>query len=58
MVHRYCAKKLSLYDYTSVKGCMVIRPYGYAIWENIQRILDGMFKETWTRKCKYANVHP
>ena len=39
-------KKAELAEYTSVKGCMVIRPYGYAIWENIQRILDGMFKET------------
>ncbi len=39
-------KKAELVAYTSVKGCMVIRPYGYAIWENIQRILDGMFKET------------
>ena len=39
-------KKAELIEYTSVKGCMVIRPYAYAIWENIQRILDGMFKET------------
>lgn len=39
-------KKAELIEYTSVKGCMVIRPYGYAIWENIQSILDGMFKET------------
>ncbi len=39
-------KKAELIAYTSIKGCMVIRPYGYAIWENIQRILDGMFKET------------
>ncbi len=39
-------KKAELIEYTSVKGCMVIRPYGYAIWENIQRILDGMFKAT------------
>ena len=38
--------KSELIDYTSVKGCMVIRPYGYAIWENIQHILDGMFKAT------------
>ncbi len=38
--------KSELIDYTTVKGCMVIRPYGYAIWENIQKILDGMFKET------------
>ncbi|MGN0464168.1 MAG: proline--tRNA ligase [Acutalibacteraceae bacterium] len=39
-------KKAELADYTSVKGCMAIRPYGYAIWENIQKILDGMFKAT------------
>lgn len=39
-------KKAELVEYTSVKGCMVIRPYGYAIWENIQSILDKMFKET------------
>jgi len=39
-------KKAELIEYTSVKGCMVIRPYGYAIWENIQSILDKMFKET------------
>ncbi|MBR5472365.1 MAG: proline--tRNA ligase [Clostridia bacterium] len=37
--------KAELIDYASVKGCMIIRPYGYAIWENIQRIMDGMFKE-------------
>lgn len=35
-----------LADYSPVKGCMVIKPYGYSIWENIQKILDGMFKET------------
>lgn len=39
-------KKAELCEYTSVKGCMVIRPYGYAIWENLQHILDGMFKAT------------
>ena len=39
-------KKAELCEYTSVKGCMVIRPYGYAIWENIQHIMDGMFKTT------------
>ena len=39
-------KKAELIGYTSVKGCMVIRPYGYAIWENMQKILDGMFKAT------------
>ncbi len=39
-------KKADLIDYSSVKGCMVIRPYGYAIWENIQKTLDAMFKAT------------
>ena len=39
-------KKAELIDYSSVKGCMIFRPYGYAIWENIQRILDDKFKET------------
>jgi prolyl-tRNA synthetase len=39
-------KKAELVEYTSVKGCMVIRPYGYAIWENMVAIMDGMFKET------------
>ena len=38
--------KAELIDYSSVKGCMIIRPYGYAIWENIQHILNEKFKET------------
>ncbi len=39
-------KKAELVDYSGIKGCMVIRPYGYAIWENIQADLDRRFKET------------
>lgn len=39
-------KKAELIDYSSVKGCMVIKPAGYAIWENIQKELDARFKET------------
>ncbi len=39
-------KKAELIDYSSVKGCMVIKPAGYAIWENIQKELDKRFKET------------
>ncbi len=39
-------KKAELTDYSSVRGCMVIRPYGYAIWENIQKDLDARFKKT------------
>lgn len=39
-------KKADLIDYSSVRGCMVIRPYGYAIWELIQKQLDERFKKT------------
>ena len=39
-------KKAELTDYSSVKGCMIIKPYGFAIWELIQRQLDDRFKET------------
>jgi len=44
--------KAELVDYSSVKGCMVIRPYGYAIWENMQSILDKRFK-----KLGHENVY-
>ncbi len=39
-------KKAELVDYSGVKGCMIIRPYGYGIWEHIQADLDRRFKET------------
>ena len=39
-------KKAELADYSSVRGCMILRPNGYAIWENIQKVLDAKFKET------------
>ena len=38
--------KAELIDYSQVKGCVVLRPYAYALWENIQKILDDMFKKT------------
>ena len=38
--------KAELVDYSSVKGFLILRPYGQAIWENIQKILDGEFKKT------------
>jgi prolyl-tRNA synthetase len=38
--------RTELADYSPVRGCMVIRPYGYALWENMQRALDDMFKAT------------
>ena len=39
-------RKAELVEYSSVKGFMILRPYGYAIWENIQAILDSEFKKT------------
>ena len=39
-------KKAELCDYSSVKGCMIIKPAGYAIWEQIQNQLDPEFKKT------------
>ena len=38
--------KGGLADYSAVRGCMVIKPYGFALWENMQSVLDRMFKET------------
>ncbi|WP_458863201.1 proline--tRNA ligase [Acidaminobacterium chupaoyuni] len=39
-------KKAELIDYSSMRGCVIMRPYAQAIWENIQHIFDGMIKET------------
>ena len=39
-------KKAELIDYSSIRGMYIYRPYGYAIWENIQKVLDERFKET------------
>ncbi|MGB6429623.1 MAG: proline--tRNA ligase [Candidatus Acidiferrales bacterium] len=38
--------KAELADYAPVRGCMIVRPYGWALWENIQQALDGRFKAT------------
>ena len=48
-------RKAELIDYTSVKGCMVIKPAGYAIWENIRNELDRRFKEAGERLS--SDVH-
>ena len=40
------ALKADLAEQSAVRGCMVIKPYGYAIWEKMQSTLDGMFKKT------------
>ncbi len=39
-------KKADLIDYSSVRGCMILKPYGYAIWELIQKVLDSKLKQT------------
>ena len=51
-------QKAELADYAPVKGCMVIRPYGYAIWENIQHIMDGMIKETGAQNAYFPLLIP
>jgi prolyl-tRNA synthetase len=50
--------KSKLADYSDVKGCMVIRPNGYALWENIQRALDRMFKDTGHRNAYFPLLIP
>ena len=45
-------------DYAPVKGCMVIRPWGYAIWERMQRALDDMFKNTGHSNCYFPLLIP
>ena len=45
--------KAELVDYSDVKGLFVLRPYGYAIWENIQREMDRRFKETGHAFARY-----
>ena len=61
-------KKAEMADYSSVKGCIIMRPYAQALWENIQHTLDGMFKETIaegdpivipnrSRECSNADLH-
>lgn len=50
--------KTELVDYGPVKGTMVIRPYGYAIWENIQREMDGMFKALGVKNAYFPLLIP
>lgn len=45
-------------DYSPVKGCMVIKPWGYAIWENIQKILDAKFKEKGVENAYFPLLIP
>jgi prolyl-tRNA synthetase len=50
--------KAKLADYSDVKGCMVIRPNGYALWENMQRVLDRMFKDSGHRNAYFPLLIP
>jgi prolyl-tRNA synthetase len=47
-----------LAELSPVRGCMVIRPWGYSLWENIQRVLDGMFKATGVRNAYFPLFIP
>ncbi|MGZ8754117.1 MAG: proline--tRNA ligase, partial [Acidimicrobiia bacterium] len=51
-------QRAELADYSPVRGSMVIRPYGYALWENIQSALDGMFKETGHQNAYFPLLIP
>ena len=50
--------KADLAEQSAVRGCMVIKPYGYAIWEKMQGILDGMFKETGVKNAYFPLFIP
>lgn len=50
--------KTDLVDYSPVKGFMVVKPYGYAIWENIQQFLDKRFKDTGHKNCYFPLLIP
>lgn len=51
-------KKTDLVDYSPVKGFMVIKPYGYAIWENLQNYVDKRFKDTGHKNCYFPLLIP
>lgn len=50
--------KAELADYTETKGCIAIRPYGYALWENIQKYADAKFKETGVKNLSMPLLIP
>lgn len=50
--------KAKLADYAETKGCIVIRPYGYAIWENIQKYADNLFKESGVKNVSFPALIP
>ncbi len=52
------ALKADLAEQSAVRGCMVIKPYGYAIWEKMQSVLDGMFKKTGVKNAYFPLFIP
>jgi len=56
--YQQVVKASDLAERSPVRGCMVIKPWGYAIWENIMRILDGMFKETGVKNAYFPLFIP
>ena len=50
--------KADLAEQSPVRGCMVIKPYGYAIWEKMQHILDAKFKEDRCSECIFPSFYP
>ena len=50
--------KAGLAENSAVRGCMVIKPYGYAIWERMQRVLDDMFKQTGVQNAYFPLFIP
>ena len=51
-------RKAQLADYAPVRGCMVIRPYGYGLWENMQRLLDGRIRATGHQNAYFPLLIP
>ncbi len=50
--------RAGLAEYSDVKGCMIIRPHGYELWEKVQQVLDGWFKESGVQNCYFPIFIP
>ena len=56
--YQQVVKASDMADRSPVRGCMVIKPWGYALWENIQRLLDGMFKQSGVKNAYFPLFIP
>jgi prolyl-tRNA synthetase len=56
--YQQVVRAADLAENSDVRGCMVIKPWGYGIWENMQRVLDGMFKATGHRNAYFPLFIP